>query len=47
MLGENTGEYISLKKRESKCTGTEEIIVENLKALYMKTVHECSFKKGG
>lgn len=31
MLGENTGEYISLKKRDSKCTGREEILVENLK----------------
>lgn len=45
-LGENTGEYISLKGRESKCSGKEEIIMENLRDLYVKTVHECNKKAG-
>lgn len=40
MPGENIGEYISLERRESKCTGKEGIITENLRDLGIETVHE-------
>ena len=45
MLEENVGEYVSLRERESKYTGKEEIRMENLRDLYIKTVCECN-KKG-
>lgn len=40
MLEGNIGEYISLRRSLSKCTGREESIMGNVMDLHIKTVHE-------